>query len=153
MCIRDRSRDKTDNFTLAITAYLDAIEESLNNQAVRRLFKLNPEFDNLEVLPRIVHDPIVPININEVSAVLSGFKGMGWDLTQEANAEEIKNAILEAVGLPKAAQKDEANEGGKPAEEKADEQKEEPINIPTVPETKTVKPDCLLYTSPSPRDS
>lgn len=137
------SRDKTDNFTLAITAYLDAIEESLNNQAVRRLFKLNPEFDNLEVLPRIVHDPIVPININEVSAVLSGFKGMGWDLTKEANAEEIKNAILEAVGLPKAAQKDEANEGGKPDEENAEEQNEEPINIPVVPETKTVKPEPL----------
>ena len=131
------SRDKTDNFSLAITAYLDSMEESLNNQAVRRLFKLNPEFDNLEVLPRIVHDPIVPININEVSAVLAGFKGIGWDLTREANADEIKNAILDAVGLPKASQK------GKPENNTPEKTEEEPLKIPTVPETEMVKPEPL----------
>jgi hypothetical protein len=142
------SRDKTDNFSLAITAYLDAIEESINNQAVRRLFKLNPEFDNLETLPRIVHDPIIPININEVSAVLSGFKGMGWDLTKEANAEEIKNAILDAVGLPKAAKRNEANDAGEIRQETNGEevgatpessQKEtEDLKIPVVPDQKPV---------------
>jgi len=137
------SRDKTDNFTLAITSYLDAFEESINNQAVRRLFKLNPEFDNLEVLPRIVHDPIIPVNISEVSAVLAGFKGIGWDLTKEANAEEIKNAILDAVGLPKAAQKDEADNKGEGGGEKKVELPEEELKIPPVKETEAVKPEPI----------
>lgn len=135
------SRDKTDNFSLAITSLLDLFQESINNQAVKRLFKLNPEF-NLEVLPRIVHDPIVPININEVAAVLSGFKGIGWDLTKEANSEEIKNAILEAVGLPKAAKKDEANDGGAAKPEAKPEPEEgnppEGLKIPPVPDQKPV---------------
>lgn len=113
------SRDKTDNFSLAITSYLDSFQESINSQAVRQLFRLNPEFDDLEVLPKIVHDPIIPININEVMAVLSGFKSHGWDLTKEANAEEIKNAVMDAVGLPKAAQKDAPDDSGetKPKED------------------------------------
>ena len=138
------SRDKTDNFSLAITSLLDLFQESINNQAVKRLFKLNPEF-NLEVLPRIVHDPIVPININEVAAVLSGFKGIGWDLTKEANSEEIKNAILEAVGLPKAAKKDEANDEGeaKPEAKPGEGKPPEELKIPPVPETKAVKPEPL----------
>jgi hypothetical protein len=110
------SKDKTDNFSQAVTAYLDAFEESINNQAVRRLFKLNPEFANIKILPRIVHEPIIPISINEAIAVLSGLKNQGWDLTKETNAEEIKNAVLDAAGLPKAARKDAPDNSGKPGE-------------------------------------
>lgn len=107
------SKDKTDNFSQAVTAYLDAFEESINNQAVRRLFKLNPEFEDVEVLPKIVHDPIIPININEVVAIMTGFLNHGWRLSAEVNGEEIKNAILNAAGLPKAAQKQAPNDTGK----------------------------------------
>lgn len=105
------AKDKTDNFTLAITAYLDAFQESINNQAVPRLFALNEShFGKLKELPRIVHEPIIPININEVMSVLTGFKGLGWDITQAANAEDIQNAVLDAVGLPKAATKKKGEE-------------------------------------------
>jgi hypothetical protein len=120
------SRDKTDNFTQAITAYLDAFQESINNQAVRRLFKLNPEFAGLEVLPRIVHTPIIPINIGDVSAVLSGFKAHGWDLTKEANSEDIKNAVLDAVGLPMAAKTEGAGSSGELDQPKNNESATEP---------------------------
>jgi hypothetical protein len=93
------SKDKTDNFTLAITSYLDAFEESINNQAVRRIFKLNPQFEDVEVLPRIVHTPIVPIDMRDVGMILGMFKGVGWDISDD---QKIKNAILDELGLPKS---------------------------------------------------
>jgi hypothetical protein len=124
------AKDKTDNFTLAITAYLDSFQESINNQAVARLFALNEShFGRLKELPRIVHEPIIPININEVMAVFGGFKGLGWDLTKVANWEDIQNAVLDAVGLPKAAIRKQG-EGEKPAEVKPpaeEKEKEEAI--------------------------
>lgn len=95
------SKDKTDNFSLAITAYLDAFEDSINAQAVTRLFELNPQFD-CEVLPKIVHTDIVPIDMREVAMVLGGFRGVGWDISED---EEIKNFILDDLGLPKSTSK------------------------------------------------
>jgi hypothetical protein len=124
------SRDKTDNFTLAITSYLDSLEESINNQAVRRLYKLNPEFDKLEVLPRIKHEPIVPINVNEVIAVINSFKGVGWDLTKETNADDIKNTILDGVGLPKAAEKEKGEEEEVKPEQEGEEEKPAQNTVP-----------------------
>jgi hypothetical protein len=61
------SRDKTDNFTLAVDATLTAFMESINQQAVRQLFRLNPqfEFEKGKPKPRIVYDPIVPISTQD----------------------------------------------------------------------------------------
>jgi hypothetical protein len=39
------SRDKTDNFTLAVAATLTSFQESINGQAVKQLFRLNPRFE------------------------------------------------------------------------------------------------------------
>lgn len=93
------SRDKTDNFTLAVAATCTSFQESINNQAVRQLFRLNPqfEFDRNQPLPRIIYDPLVPLNTQDVVAVLSMFERVGWRLDDQAT---IRDAILRSLGLP-----------------------------------------------------
>jgi hypothetical protein len=93
------SRDKTDNFTLAVEANLQSFQESINNQAVRRLFALNPhfEFEKGTPMPRIVYDPIVPIATQDVVAILSLFEKAGWDLSQQKG---IRDTIIDNLGLP-----------------------------------------------------
>jgi hypothetical protein len=93
------SRDKTDNFTLAVEANLQSFQESINNQAVRRLFALNPqfEFEKKQPIPRIVYDPIVPIATQDVVAILSLFEKAGWDLSQQRG---IRDTIIDNLGLP-----------------------------------------------------
>jgi hypothetical protein len=93
------SRDKTDNFTLAVEANLQSFQESINNQAVRRLFALNPqfEFEKKRPIPRIVYDPIVPIATQDVVAILSLFEKAGWDLSQQRG---IRDTIIDNLGLP-----------------------------------------------------
>mgnify|MGYP001173726727 CR=1 FL=1 len=91
------SRDKTDNFTLAVTAYLDAFEASINNQLVPRLFRLNPQFEDLTALPKVIHEPVVPLSTADISAVVNLFHTVGWDLS---NQRTIRDAILYNVGLP-----------------------------------------------------
>lgn len=93
------SRDKTDNFTLAVEANLQSFQESINNQAVKRLFALNPqfEFEKGKPKPRIVYDPIVPMATQDVVAILSLFERAGWDLSRQAG---IRDTIVENLGLP-----------------------------------------------------
>lgn len=94
------SRDKTDNFTLAIEANLQSFQESINNQAVERLFALNQqfEFEKGKPKPRIVYDPIVPISTQDVVAILGLFEKSGWDLSKQAG---IRDTIISNLGLPK----------------------------------------------------
>lgn len=91
------SRDKTDNFTLAVTACLDAFESSINDQVVKRLFRLNPRFEDLDELPRIVHDPVVPLSTGDVATIISLFEKAGWSLGDQST---IRDTILQAIGLP-----------------------------------------------------
>lgn len=93
------SRDKTDNFTLAVDATLAAFMESINQQAVRQLFRLNPqfEFEKGQPKPRIVYDPIVPISTQDVVAILSLFEKAGWSLEKQVG---IRDTIVNNLGLP-----------------------------------------------------
>jgi len=93
------SRDKTDNFTLAVDATLTAFRESINQQAVRQLFKLNPqfEFEKGAPKPKIVYDPIVPISTQDVVAILGLFEKAGWALDKQAG---IRDTIISNLGLP-----------------------------------------------------
>jgi predicted RNA-binding protein with PIN domain len=93
------SRDKTDNFTLAVAATLTSFQESINQQAVRQLFRLNPqiEFEKGQQRPRIVYDPLVPLNTQDIVAVLSLFEKAGWDMSKQAG---IRDAIIKNMGLP-----------------------------------------------------
>lgn len=115
------SRDKTDNFTLAVTACLDSFENSINTQLTRQLFRLNPQFEDLDELPRIVHDPVVPLNTNDIMAIISLFEKAGWGLK---NQTTIRDTVLQAIGLPDyeedtALESDETDGEGKPVDEKA----------------------------------
>jgi predicted RNA-binding protein with PIN domain len=93
------SRDKTDNFTLAVAATLTSFQESVNQQAVRQLFRLNPqfEFERGQPKPRIVYDPLVPLSTQDVVAMLGLFEKAGWDLSKQAG---IRDAIVKNLGLP-----------------------------------------------------
>lgn len=94
------SRDKTDNFTLAVAATLTSFQESINAQAVKQLFRLNPqiEFERGQPKPQIVYDPLVPLSISDVVAFLSLFEKAGWDLSKQAG---IRDALIDNLGLPK----------------------------------------------------
>jgi len=93
------SRDKTDNFTLAVAATSNSFMESINSQAVKQLFRLNPQFEFARGQPRpkIVYDPLVPLSTNDVVAMLSLFERAGWDLSRQAG---IRDAIIKNLGLP-----------------------------------------------------
>ena len=93
------SRDKTDNFTLAVAATATSFQESINSQAVKQLFKLNPqfEFERGKPRPKIVYDPLVPLSTQDVVAMLGLFEKAGWDLSKQG---EIRDAIIKSLGLP-----------------------------------------------------
>jgi len=93
------SRDKTDNFTLAVAAVANSFQESINQQAVRQLFRLNPqfEFERGQPKPKIVYDPLVPLSTQDIVAVLGLFEKSGWDMSKQAG---IRDAIIKNMGLP-----------------------------------------------------
>lgn len=113
------SRDKTDNFTLAVAATATSFQESINSQAVKQLFRLNPqfEFERGQPLPKIVYDPLVPLSTQDVVALLSLFEKAGWDLSKQAG---IRDAIVKNLGLPdyieQEAQDELQENGGNPIE-------------------------------------
>lgn len=93
------SRDKTDNFTLAVAATANSFMESINGQVVKQLFKLNPqyEFERGKPRPKIVYDPLVPLSTQDVVAVLGLFEKSGWPLDKQSG---IRDAIIKNLGLP-----------------------------------------------------
>jgi hypothetical protein len=93
------SRDKTDNFTLAVAATLTSFQESIHQQGVKQLFKLNPqfEFEPGQPKPKIVYDPLVPLSTTDVVAILGLFEKAGWDLSKQGG---IRDAIVKNLGLP-----------------------------------------------------
>jgi hypothetical protein len=73
--------------------------ESINQQAVRQLFRLNPqfEFERGQPKPRIVYDPLVPLSTQDVVAMLGLFEKAGWSLEGQGG---IRDAIIKNLGLP-----------------------------------------------------
>jgi len=105
------SRDKTDNFTLSVGATLEAFKESINGQGVTQLFALNPqfEFEKDQPLPEIAYDPLVPLSVQDVVAMLTLFEKSGWDLSKQAG---IRDALLKSLGLPEYVEQDVDEELG-----------------------------------------
>jgi hypothetical protein len=93
------SRDKTDNFTLAVAATATSFMESINSQAVKQLFRLNPQFEFRpgQPKPKIIYDPLVPLSTQDVVALLSLFEKAGWDLSKQGG---IRDALIKNLGLP-----------------------------------------------------
>ncbi len=113
------SRDKTDNFTLAVAATATSFQESINSQGVKQLFRLNPdfEFEKGQPRPKIVYDPLVPLSTQDIVAILSLFERAGWDLSKQAG---IRDAIIKNLGLPDYIEQEVDEElqenGGEPIE-------------------------------------
>lgn len=114
------SRDKTDNFTLAVAATATSFQESINSQAVKQLFRLNPqfEFEPGQPKPKIVYDPLVPLSTQDVVALLSLFEKAGWDLSKQGG---IRDALIKNLGLPdyieQEAQDDLQEHGSNPIQD------------------------------------
>ncbi len=113
------SRDKTDNFTLAVAATATSFQESINSQGVKQLFRLNPEFEfeKGQPRPKIVYDPLVPLSTQDIVAILTLFERAGWDLSKQGG---IRDAIIKNLGLPDYIEQETNDElqenGGEPIE-------------------------------------
>jgi hypothetical protein len=91
------SQSKVDLFLMAITTYLDLIEEVLNTLAVPRLFALNPQFKCKE-LPKIRHDGVKDMDLKNMSDYISKLIGAGAISPDNALSDYLRNA----AGLPAA---------------------------------------------------
>lgn len=86
---------KTELFAVAVGAWLDAIQDVFNRQAVPRLFALNPEF-KLEALPTFQHGDTESIDLAELGAFITALSGSGM-LSPD---EQLENHLRRTAGLP-----------------------------------------------------
>ena len=89
------STSKTHIFSLAITAFLDEVEEVFNTHAVPRLFKLNGM--NLKNLPQLKHGGIEDIDLVELGDFIGKLAGAGAALFPNENLEKY---LLALANLP-----------------------------------------------------
>ena len=106
---------KTSIFMQALDAFLDGIEEVLNNKAVPRLFALNPRF-NVENLPKIRHSEVETMDLNAVANMLKVVGALGMDVFPDLNVE---NYLRTAMGLPLKTEDKFQEEQDQLAEEEA----------------------------------
>lgn len=90
------SSDKTELFAVALGAWLDSIEETLNRHAVPRLFELN-DFD-IEELPQFRHGDIEDPNIQEVGSYIQALASAGAPMFPDI---ELENTLRDFAELPK----------------------------------------------------
>jgi hypothetical protein len=98
------SSDKTSLFSVALGAWLDAIEDVLNRFAVHRLFRINGM--DTEFLPEIKHKDIEKPDLAVLGGFLAALAGMGMQLFPD---ETLEKHFRELVDLPE--QSEEAKEG------------------------------------------
>lgn len=102
------SEDKTDYFSLAVTALLDEIAEVFNSHAIPRLLALNPhKFDNF---PQLKHSDVKRVDPNRLANVIRLLTGSGMKLTPE-----LETWVLNALGMP------EPKEGAESSKPEADD--------------------------------
>jgi hypothetical protein len=89
------SQSKVDLFLMAITTYLDLIEEVFNTCAVPRLFALNPQF-KCEELPKIRHDGVKDMDLKNMSDYISKLVTVGAIAPDQALSDYLRSA----AGLP-----------------------------------------------------
>lgn len=144
------SSDKTELFAVALGAWLDSIEETINRYAVRPLLEVNA-FDIEDGYPHIVHGDIEKPDLTQLGAYVRELSAAGvplfpdielenhlrqaasWPLADPEEREKIMQQQMEMARMQMEAN---AAPGGKPGEEPAsDEQKPKPKK-PTVSGTK-----------------
>jgi hypothetical protein len=88
--------DKSHLFALAVEAVLDSIAAAINQYAIPRLLKLNA-FDGLKGTPTLVHDPVEPPDLKELSEFIRNLAGAGMPLWPD---EELEQHLRRLAGLP-----------------------------------------------------
>ncbi|MFH0902126.1 MAG: hypothetical protein V2A73_15960 [Pseudomonadota bacterium] len=84
---------KTDVFGVALGAWLGAIQDVLNRQAVPRLFELNPEF-NLDALPTFQHGDVESVDLTALSVFVTAMTGAGFEMT------DLEDHLRRQAGMP-----------------------------------------------------
>ncbi len=87
-----------DFFTLAVSAWLDSILDTLNRYAVERLFSLN-YFPGLTTLPKLAHEAVVETDIAKVSSYVNMLVGA----EVITPTEDLERYLLELADMPQAA--------------------------------------------------
>lgn len=107
---------KTNLLSLGLGAYLDAVADALNRQAVARLFALNPQVAHGEHLPKFCHGDVETVDWQELAEKLKALTLGGVDITDEATQMWLRKQ----AGLPEVAP------GSLSDEDVVDDEDEEP---------------------------
>lgn len=138
------AENKSNNFVLALSNYLEIIKAKLNDDAVRDLFRLNG--DDMEELPTIEFTPIIKADLKEVGEYLKALAAAGATLWPNkalskwlmvlANMPEQEDEEIEEILHPKDEDTQEKeppiNEGDEPNKDAPDETtpKDKPVDAP-----------------------
>lgn len=94
------SSDKTELFAVALGAWLDSIEETLNRYAVTRLFELNPDLaPDASKLPQLKHGDLEKPDLGELATYVQQLANAGMPIFPDLNTE---NMLREVADLPEA---------------------------------------------------
>lgn len=92
---RALGQSATDFFTLAVSAWADALADTFQRYAVDRLFRLN-SFPGLTAVPKIAHEAVAQTDIGMVAEYIN--KLVGAQLLTPT--EELERYLLELADLP-----------------------------------------------------
>lgn len=90
------SANKTSMFQSALLAIVDIISETINSQAIPKLIKLN-DFGKLTDYPKIVHDDIEHVNLDELGNFIQRIASAG---AIQLGDIETENSLRNAAKLP-----------------------------------------------------
>ena len=94
------SSDKTELFAVALGAWLDSIEDTINRYAVTRLFELNSDLAaSSDELPRIKHGDLEKPDLGELAAYVQSLANAGMPIFPDLRVE---NMLREVAELPEA---------------------------------------------------
>lgn len=110
------STTKTDLFGFALKAFVDSIQQVLNQYAVPRLFALNA-FPETEKLPRFVHGNVMVPDLNQLGQYIYRLAQAGMELFPDPRLED---ELLRVASLPPRVREQDKPEDVLPPDE-ADE--------------------------------
>lgn len=85
---------KSGMFQSALGAWLDIIQDVVNNYAVPRLFRLNGVDGPY---PKIVHEPVQQMSLNDLATMIAAMAGAGAQLFPDT---ELENFLRNLMNLP-----------------------------------------------------
>lgn len=97
------SADKTDMFSIALSAFLDEIGETVNRYLVPRLWKLNGF--PVDRLTKIEHGRVSKINLQEIGDFISKLSASGYPFLWD---QKLKIWVADKAGFPPPPEDEEA---------------------------------------------